>query len=63
MTQLRSDEYWEDAISQKFCWIKTRLSSTKPCVCDDSSIKTEQEIMERLVKEKEEKLWKARRDE
>ncbi|KAG9315639.1 hypothetical protein JVU11DRAFT_3281 [Chiua virens] len=62
-TQPRSDEYWEDAIAQKFARIKARLSSAKPRVRDDSSIETEQEIAKRLLREKDERLQKARKDE
>lgn len=63
MTQPKSNEYWEDAISQKFACIKTHLSGAKPRVCDDNSMETEQETVERLVKQKAEFPRKARRDE
>jgi hypothetical protein len=59
-TQPRSDEYWADAISQKFRRIKTNLSSAKPQICNDRLIETAPEIANRLMEQREGKLQKAR---
>ncbi|KAG6370128.1 hypothetical protein JVT61DRAFT_12428 [Boletus reticuloceps] len=63
MTQARSNEYWEIAIKDKFSRIKSKLLSAKPHVFDDTSMETEEEVVERLIKGKEERSRKGRRDE
>lgn len=62
LTQAKSDQYWEDAISQKFNHLRSVHSKAKPRVRDDDSIETEVEVAARLVRVKEESLKKARMD-
>jgi hypothetical protein len=62
LTQPRSDPYWANAISQKFSRLRSVYLKAKPRVCDNNSVETKVEAAERLVREKEESLKKARMD-
>ncbi|KIJ09711.1 hypothetical protein PAXINDRAFT_17207 [Paxillus involutus ATCC 200175] len=57
-----SNPYWANTISQKLSHLRSVYLKAKPRVCDNNSIETEVEAAERLVREKEESLKKARMD-
>ncbi|KAI6009776.1 hypothetical protein BKA83DRAFT_4012298, partial [Pisolithus microcarpus] len=61
-TTPRSDEYWREAIKQKFNWIKVIWNKGRPRRLDDNILETPAEVAVRLMQNKVDNLKSAWKD-